>query len=109
MSLHHGAASGDDRPRERLWSVGAVALTTAELVAILLGTGSREHGVLETAGRLLQLGDGSLRRLAARPAPELQRATGVGPTKAARLVAAFDLGARLAGGRPPQLTANPHR
>jgi DNA repair protein RadC len=92
-----------DRPRERLWTAGAAALTTAELVAILLGTGSRGRGVLETATGLLELGRGSLRRLAARPAPELLRAAGVGPTKAARLVAAFELGQRLARESRPAL------
>lgn len=49
------------------------------------------------------MGDGSLRRLAARPAPELLRAAGVGPTKAARLVAAFELGHRLAREARPAL------
>jgi DNA repair protein RadC len=44
-----------------------------------------------------------LRRLAARPAPELLRAAGVGPTKAARLVAAFELGHRLARESRPAL------
>jgi DNA repair protein RadC len=97
------AAETVDRPRERLWTAGASALTTAELVAILLGTGSRGRGVLETATGLLELGRGSLRRLAARPAPELLRAAGVGPTKAARLVAAFELGQRLARESRPAL------
>ena len=90
-----------DLPRERLWSLGPSALTTAELVAILLGTGSRGCTVTETAAGVLALGDGSLRRLAARPAPELLQATGVGPGKAARLLAAFELGTRLnREGRP---------
>ena len=106
--MTHPAASAADPfpcelPRERLWSVGPAALTTAELVAILLGTGSRGRSVLETAGGLLELGDGSLRRLAARPAPELLRSAGVGPTKAARLVAAFELGHRLAREARPAL------
>lgn len=78
-------------------------MTTAELVAILLGTGSRGRSVLDTATGLLEMGDGSLRRLAARPAPELLRAAGVGPTKAARLVAAFELGHRLAREARPAL------
>lgn len=91
-----------DRPRERLWSLGPSALTTAELLAILLGTGRPGHSVLETAGRLLDLSDGSLRRLAARPSSELLRAPGVGPAKAARLLAAFEVGGRLAREtRPP--------
>jgi DNA repair protein RadC len=91
-----------ERPRERLWSLGPAALTTAELLAILLGTGGAAAGVLELAGRVLEIGEGSLRRLAQRPSAELLRAQGVGPTKAARLLAAFELGARIAREeRPP--------
>ncbi|HEV8124143.1 MAG TPA: DNA repair protein RadC [Gemmatimonadales bacterium] len=93
-----------DRPRERLWSLGAAALTSAELVAILLGTGVGGASALDLAGRLLEMGEGSLRRLAARPGAELTKATGVGPTKAARLLAAFELATRLAQeARPAQL------
>ena len=77
-------------------------MTTAELLAILLGTGSGASSVLEVAGRLLDVADGSLRRLARRPSAELLRSHGIGPTKAARLLAAFELGARLAREeRPP--------
>ena len=92
-----------DRPRERLWSLGPAALTTAELLAILLGTGGGGSDVLEVAGRLLDVGEGSLRRLARRPGAELLRAHGVGPTKAARLLAAFELGVRLAREERPQV------
>jgi DNA repair protein RadC len=92
-----------DRPRERLWSLGPTALTTAELLAILLGTGSGVSSVLEVAGRLLDVADGSLRRLAQRPSAELLRAHSIGPTKAARLIAAFELGARLAREERPQI------
>jgi DNA repair protein RadC len=92
-----------DRPRERLWSLGAGALTTAELLAVLLGTGRGGQSVLDVAGRLLEVSDGSLRRLAQRPRAELLRAAGVGPTKAARLLAAFELGARTAREERPAL------
>jgi DNA repair protein RadC len=85
-----------DRPRERLWSLGPPSLTSAELLAILLGTGSSGASALDIAGRLLEVSEGSLRRLAARPGAELMKATGVGPTKAARLLAAFELATRLA-------------
>jgi DNA repair protein RadC len=85
-----------ERPRERLWTLGAAALTSAELLALVLGTGGGGQSVLEVAGRMLEPGEGSLRRLAARPPAELVRLAGVGPTKAARLVAAFELAARLA-------------
>jgi DNA repair protein RadC len=84
-----------DRPRERLWSLGAGALTSVELLAVVLGTGSGLQSSLEVAANLLQVSDGSLRRLAARPAAELKRLSGIGPAKAARLLAAFELASRL--------------
>jgi DNA repair protein RadC len=84
-----------DRPRERLWSLGPDALTTLELLAILIGTGTEGRGAVEVARRLLDRSDGSLRRLTQRPRAELLRAEGIGPTKAARLIAAFELAARL--------------
>ncbi|HEU4698162.1 MAG TPA: DNA repair protein RadC [Gemmatimonadales bacterium] len=87
---------GADRPRERLWTLGPAALTGAELVAILLGTGGAGRPAAEVADELLAIGAGSLRRLAARPPAELLRVAGVGPAKGARLVAALELGARLA-------------
>jgi DNA repair protein RadC len=93
-----------ERPRERLWTLGPAALTTAELLAILLGTGGTAAGVMELAGRVLEIGEGSLRRLAQRPSAELLRAQGVGPTKAARLLAAFELGARIAKEERPPLS-----
>ena len=85
-----------DRPRERLWARGASALAAPELLAILLGTGTRSGDVLSTSQALLASANGSLRRLATRPASEWQRQGGVGPTKAARLLAAFELGVRMA-------------
>ena len=91
-----------DLPRERLWSLGAGALSLAELVAVLLGTGGQGRSALQVAGVLLDQGEGSLRRLAARPRAELLRTPGVGPTKAARLAAAFELAARITlEARPP--------
>lgn len=91
-----------ERPRERLWSLGAGALTSAELLALLLGTGGEGRGVLEVAVGLLESNDGSLRRLAQRPRAELLRTAGIGPTKAARLLAAIELGSRVAREeRPP--------
>jgi len=84
-----------DRPRERLWRLGPGALTAPELLAILLGTGDRHRDAMAVAHALLESSDGALRRLAARPHGELTRASGVGPAKGARLVAAFELAARL--------------
>ncbi|HEU4682525.1 MAG TPA: DNA repair protein RadC [Gemmatimonadales bacterium] len=91
-----------DRPRERLWALGPSALTTAELLAIVLGTGGGGRDVLHLAAHLMEVSEGSLRRLAQRPRAELLRAPGMGPTKAGRLLAAFELGARGAREeRPP--------
>lgn len=90
-----------DRPRERLWSLGARSLTLTELVAILLGTGDGRRDATEIATALLAVSEGSLRRMTARPPAELLRARGVGPAKAARLLAAFELGARLAAEERP--------
>ena len=102
MALPVSTLPDTDRPRERLWSLGASALTTAELLAILIGTGGPGQDVLGLAARLLELSEGSLRRLAQRPAAELLRSPGIGPTKAGRLMAAFELGSRTAREeRPP--------
>jgi DNA repair protein RadC len=87
--------STDERPRERLWQLGPAALTTVELVAILLGTGRAGHDARDIAQLLLESGDGSLRRLAARPPSELLKTSGIGRTKASRIVAALELGTRL--------------
>ena len=95
-------ASDLDRPRERLWRLGAGALTAPELLAILLGTGSGSADALTVARRLLEPAGGTLRRLASRPPAELRRSPGVGPAKGARLLAAFELALRLdREARPP--------
>ena len=86
-----------ERPRERLWSLGPAALTSVELLAILLGTGTGGRTALDLAVDLLEVGAGSLRRVAMRPRAELLQIEGIGPGKGARLLAAFEVGARLAG------------
>ena len=96
MTLPLPTTPGADRPRERLWSLGAGALTGAELLAILLGTGGPDGSAPEIAARLLGGVGGSWRRLAARPSAELLQVPGLGPAKGARLVAAFEIGARIA-------------
>ena len=86
-----------DRPRERLFTLGAASLTTTELLAILISTGTARRDALEVASGLLQLGTGSLRELARRPPGELASVSGVGKAKAARVAAALELAQRLAG------------
>jgi DNA repair protein RadC len=84
-----------DRPRERLWRRGADALSTPELIALVIRQGWRGQGVLELATALLA-DYGTLDRLAAARPEELAARPGIGPAKAAALLAAFRL-ARDAG------------
>jgi DNA repair protein RadC len=85
-----------ERPRERLHSAGAHALSTRELLGILVGSGSGARSALDVAGALLQQSGGSLRRLAANSLADLQKLEGVGPAVAARVLAAMELGSRMA-------------
>jgi DNA repair protein RadC len=101
MSQVIAALPQAERPRERLWALGPAALTSVELLAILLGTGSGGFTALDLAARLLEVGEGSLRRVAMRPRAELLQTEGIGPGKGARLLAAFEIASRLAAeGRP---------
>lgn len=84
-----------DQPRERLLAKGAAALTDAELLAIFLRTGTKEHSVLDLAAQLIRQW-GSLRELARCSAQDLQSSIkGIGLSKAATLCAAFEIGRRL--------------
>ncbi|CAN5679277.1 DNA repair protein RadC [soil metagenome] len=85
-----------ERPRERLHAAGAGALATRELLAILIGSGREGSSAIDIAGQLLQVSDGSLRRLASASPVELAAVHGVGPAVAARVSAALELGRRLA-------------
>jgi len=71
-------------------------LTVGELLAILLGSGTTRDDALAVAHRVLELGAGSLRWLAGRPAGSLASVPGVGAAKAARVTAALEIGRRLA-------------
>ncbi len=84
-----------DRPRERLLSLGAGALTAAELLAILLGTGRAGASAPEVAAALLARAGPALAHLARRAPAELAAVPGVGRAKAARVAAALELGRRV--------------
>jgi DNA repair protein RadC len=83
----------NDRPRERLLDSGPYALADADLLAVLLGTGQAGANVHVLARRLLAH-LGSLDALVNASAQELAELAGIGPGKAARLVAAIELGRR---------------
>ncbi len=83
-----------ERPRERLVARGPDALTHAELIAILLRTGLQGANVVQVGQNILQK-FGSLNALALATVDELKQISGVGPDKAATLVAAFALARRM--------------
>jgi DNA repair protein RadC len=83
-----------ERPRERLLHYGAGALSTGELLAIILRTGAPNENVVRVAQRLLANFD-SLAGLARASAPELISEKGLGPAKVAQLKAALELGRRM--------------
>jgi len=91
----------EERPRERLLQHGPAALSTAELLAILLRTGRRGENALQLAHRILQHCEG-LSGLGRIPAHELARIPGVGPAKAAQIQAALELGRRVAAAAPEE-------
>jgi len=85
-----------DRPRERLVDHGAAALSTAELVAIVVGAGGRGRSAIQIGHDILVSSHGSLRRLATRPVAELTSLSGVGRVRAVSIHAALELGRRMA-------------
>lgn len=84
----------DERPRERLIRHGAQTLSDAELVAILLGSGTQGQSSLDVARTLL---DNGLAGMARREWSRERGIRGLGAAKTARIDAAFELGRRLAG------------
>jgi DNA repair protein RadC len=82
-----------ERPRERLLDAGPASLSDGELVAVVLGTGTRGSSAPAVARALLEQAGGLAALLALTPG-ELARARGVGPARAARLAAAVELGRR---------------
>ena len=83
-----------ERPRERLRALGGAALSNAELVAIILRTGTTAESVLSLATRLLA-SHGGLGGLARASIGEMDTTRGIGEAKAAQVVAALELGRRL--------------
>jgi DNA repair protein RadC len=94
----------EERPRERMIRLGAEALSHAELLAILLRTGSRKESVVNLAQRVLH-DCGGLRRFAERSWDELTHISGIGPAKALELQASLELGRRVARSRLPEAAA----
>jgi DNA repair protein RadC len=84
----------DDRPREKLLSKGASALSNTELIAILIINGSKEKSAVELAQDILRIGKDNLNELGKLSVKELMKIKGIGEAKAISIVAAMELGRR---------------
>lgn len=84
----------DERPRERLISHGANALSDAELLAILISTGTKEYSALDLAREVLNRADKNLITLSKLNINDLTQIKGIGEAKAITIITALELGRR---------------
>ena len=84
-----------EKPREKLLREGPEGLSTVEVLAVILGTGTRSKSVMDLAGEVLALDARGLRYLAECSPEELQTVSGMGEAKVCMLMAALELGKRL--------------
>lgn len=90
-----------EKPREKMMRDGVASLSTAEVIAVILRTGSRRKSAVELAGDVLALDRRGLRYLAECSPEELMKVPGLGSAKACEILAALELGKRLAS-LPPE-------
>lgn len=86
----------DDRPREKMVEKGSAALSNAELLAIMIRTGTGRMNAVEVARALLAQAEGRLNSIADMSMEKLCSVDGIGPSKAVTIAAAFELGKRCA-------------
>lgn len=84
----------DDRPREKLLQKGKLSLSDAELIAILIGSGSPNESAVQLSKRILASGKNNLSELGKLSVQQLCDFKGVGPAKAVSIIAALELGRR---------------
>ncbi|RKU30242.1 hypothetical protein C6497_04585 [Candidatus Poribacteria bacterium] len=86
----------DEQPRERLYKLGPSQLKTSELIALILKSGFKGTTALQLGEQILTTYDNDLKRMSENRPKQFESVKGVGAAKAAQLVAAFELGRRLA-------------
>ena len=89
--------SQDDQPREKLLNKGKAALSDAELVAILIGSGTRNESAVELCKRILASANNNLKDLGKLSIKQLMEFKGIGEAKAITIAAAMELGRRRRG------------
>tara|TARA_R100000306_G_scaffold1332_2_gene3605 strand:- start:30350 stop:31048 length:699 start_codon:yes stop_codon:yes gene_type:complete len=90
--------SEDDRPREKLLHKGRTGLSDAELIAILIGSGSREESAVSLSQRILASAENNLNQLGKLTIKDLMKFKGIGEAKAITIAAALELGRRRRAG-----------
>jgi len=89
--------SQDDQPREKLLHKGKEALSDAELVAILIGSGNKQESAVDLSKRILSSADNNLSALGKLSLKQLMEFKGIGEAKAITIMAALELGRRRRG------------
>ena len=84
----------EDRPREKLLEKGKESLTNSELLAILIGSGTKNVSAIQVAQNVLALSNNNLKSLGRLNIAELVKIPGIGNTKAITIIAAIELGRR---------------
>ena len=95
--------SENDQPREKLLKNGSSSLSDAELIAILLGTGTVSMSAVEVSRNVLQDANQSLQQLGKKTLKELMKHKGIGEAKAITIAAAMELGRRRAMEMPDRV------
>ncbi|WP_026902906.1 RadC family protein [Pedobacter glucosidilyticus] len=95
----------EDRPREKLLAQGRRVLSDAELIAILIGSGSRSESAVDLSKRILNTYQNNLDALGKLSVQELSKFKGIGEAKAISIIAALELGRRRKEADVPELTS----
>lgn len=93
LPISHWAA--EDRPSEKMVNLGLDALTNAELLSIIIGSGSSSMNAVDVSRQLLSQNENSLKKLNMATKAELAMIPGIGERKAAKIQAALELGCRM--------------
>ena len=93
LPISHWAA--EDRPSEKMHSCGNDALTNAELLSIIIGSGSAGVNAVDTSRKLLAMNNNSLKQLFMCDKRKLSTISGIGSSKASKIRAALELGCRM--------------
>ncbi len=99
----------EDRPREKLLATGTRSLSNTELIALIIGSGTKEASAIDLARNILMKADNNLNMLGKFSVEDLQRQKGIGKAKSISIIAALELGRRgksSAASDKPKITSS---